>query len=68
MLFKDISVLLLGVALSAAIIGLDIAADMVVNDYKEYQRESACVAKYIAVGIERKDIITSNGTCAVKEL
>ena len=33
------------------------------HSYNMYHAESACVAELVALGIERKDIVTSNGHC-----
>lgn len=30
-------------------------------------KEHKCIAEYISLGIERKDILTGNGTCWIKE-
>lgn len=31
-----------------------------------YQREAECIARYIAAGIERSDIIVTPGQCSVR--
>lgn len=37
------------------------------TDYQDYLDESRCVAKYIKLGIERRDIVTDHGTCWLKD-
>ena len=32
-----------------------------------YQQEAECIAKYIAAGIERSDIIVTPGQCSVRK-
>ena len=32
-----------------------------------YQQEAACIAKHIAAGIERSDIIVTQGHCSVRK-
>lgn len=32
-----------------------------------YQQEAACIAKHIAAGIERSDIIVTPGQCSVRK-
>ncbi|APD18141.1 hypothetical protein [Vibrio phage JSF7] len=34
-------------------------------EMEAYKQENACIARYIAQGVERKDIKRTNGGCAV---
>lgn len=40
--------------------------EMIAEDYEMYEKESACVAKFIALEVARKDIVVGSGTCEVK--
>ena len=42
-------------------------AKMLAKDIADYKAESACVANYIVLEYERRDIMTDNGTCWLKE-
>jgi len=46
-------------------ISLNILAESIKKDFKEYLKESECVRKHISRKIERKYINTGNGTCDV---
>lgn len=50
----------------AVVISMYSLGHMVYIDYKLYVKESECVAKHIALEVERKNIKTSKGTCYVK--
>ena len=51
--------------LISACITSSFTLQLVREDYNRYISEGTCVAEYISSGIERKDIITSHGTCWV---
>ncbi len=53
----------LGLLAIFAIAQLALAA---AEDFALYKAESACVMKHIANGVERRNITTSHGTCAIK--
>lgn len=48
-------------------VNLYIGYNIIKADYMQYKAESACVAKYIAQQIERRDIVTEKGTCYVRD-
>lgn len=35
--------------------------------YNIYSAENKCIAEHVSKGVERKNIVRMNGTCAVKE-
>lgn len=49
-----------------ALVGLFNLTQVVIQDYKLYQAESACVTKYIRKNYSRNEIITGNGTCWIR--
>jgi hypothetical protein len=50
----------------AALSSIYIGVTIVKADFDTYQAEGVCVAKLIAVNVERKDIVTINGDCYVR--
>lgn len=49
-----------------ALVGLFNLTQVVIQDYKLYQAESACVSNYIRKNYSRNEIITGNGTCWIR--
>lgn len=60
------SCIIASVAVFVIYMGLSAFVDVVKAASAVYRAESVCVAKLIAVEVERKDITTGNGTCKRK--
>lgn len=45
---------------------LSMLGKAVVEDFANYESSSVCIAKLISIGVERSEIVATNGTCARK--
>ena len=59
LVIRATALLLVLLGIAAIMLSLIMAYD----GYKMYKSESKCVAELVKSGIERRDIITGNGTC-----
>ena len=59
-------IILIFIALVLSYILADLGIAVMKQDHRNYLVESKCVARYIAYGVERRDITTGNGKCEVK--
>jgi hypothetical protein len=54
------------IGLLFALVGSYWTINLINADYEAYLAESECVTKYVSIGVERRNIVTSEGTCYVK--
>ena len=66
-LMRTKQILLIIILLPIALGSLILLKNMVKKDYELYQKEGECISALIKAGVERKDILTSNGICNIKE-
>ena len=44
-----------------------VVASKLTSFQDNFDKENTCIAKYVRVGIERKDLVRASGTCYIKK-
>lgn len=63
---KEMQIFLVVFGLAVVTLASVVLYSAINRDFQLYQQESKCVQKYIAQGVERRNIETDGGTCYVK--
>lgn len=63
---RILNLLLLVISASLLYVIFDVFYDSIMHDLAMRKLEGICIADLVSQAIERKDILTSNGTCWVK--